>query len=757
MLSESPNPGEASNRVDLISWLWPYCDHEHAAVMYPHSGGKDSTGWLHNKEDVQRAVKAFVEGTLESERFETATKEGKSYTIHGATRLGLVPHRDSVVTVFCLDLDDHTGDGGNAHLRATLSKFFGVFTVLFTSKGGKGFHCFFKLKEPMAVRDFVAWSKAWGFNRLGEPEVFPKTEKLTQVWLPGEPNEQGGDRYISGDFESCVIDELPEAPTEHLTSTTLRFLRGQQTQPGRNEALNKAAFELGKKRVDCTQAWTLCERGSRLCGLEPDETRTTFESGYKAGMQAEPQLPTNSTNQATTGGSAIQYSLDGIGNGERFVSMHGQDARYCYKLKEWYVWDTTRWAVRRDRVEGMAKLAACSIEDEMHAVCGQGDGANAELRKKYGRHLRSTSTKRGLDEILYIARSEPGMSIDVGKLDGDPMLFNCKNGTIDLKTGTMRKHARSDMLTKISPVRYDPDAPCPRWLAFLDRVFGSDQELIGYMQRAAGYALTGDTSEQCLFFMHGLGCNGKSVFASVLLHVLGDYGQRAPAEIIMRQERSSASSPSPYIARLRGVRLAVTSELEDQQRFGEAKVKDLTGGDKIVGRALHKDPIEFDPTHKLLLYGNHKPSISGTDHGIWRRIRLIPFEVTIPESERDPHLIDALKAEASGILAWLVEGCTRWQRDGLGIPNAVSQATNTFRGESDQVGKFIEECCVKACGVSIPKGELHTAFASWCTASGEPYLSSKAFSMRLKSTGFGEARSRTAREWIGLELIGDQR
>ena len=168
----------------------------------------------------------------------------------------------------------------------------------------------------------------------------------------------------------------------------------------------------------------------------------------------------------------------------------------------------------------------------------------------------------------------------------------------------------------------------------------------------------------------------------MLIHVLGDYGQRMPAELIMRQERSSASSSSPYIARLRGVRLAVTSELEDQQRFGEAKVKDLTGGDKIVGRALHKDPIEFDPTHKMLLYGNHKPSITGTDHGIWRRIRLIPFEVTISEAERDPHLIDALKGEESGILAWLVDGCLGWQRDGLGAPEAVSQATDSFRARA---------------------------------------------------------------------------
>jgi len=696
--------------------------------MYKQSSGKDSPGWVKGEDDVLRATKAFVDRTLESECFDSVTKDGKPYAIHGATRLGLVPHRDSLVTVFCLDLDDHTGDGGHAHLRDSFSRFFGVTTLYFSSKGGKGLHGFFKLKEPMPTRDFVGWLKLWGFNRSGEPEVFPKTEKLTQVWLPGEPNELGGDRYISGEFESCVINELPEAPPVQLTSTTLRFLRGQASEPGRNEALNKVAFELGNKRIDRGQAWELCERASRLCGLEPFETKTTFDSGYQAGLQDGQRLP----NQATVDGSANHYSLNGIGNGERFVSMHAQDARYCFALKEWYVWDTTRWSVRPDRVAEMAKLSARSIED--------------------GGHRKKTSSKRGVDEILFMACSEPGMSIDLGKIDGDPMLFNCMNGTINLKTGTLGKHARSDMLTKISPASFDPKAGCPRWTLFLEQIFGGDAELISYIQQVSGYMMTGLTTEHCLFFMHGLGQNGKSVLASALIHVFGDYGQRAPAELIMKADRSSPGSASPDLARLRGARLVVTSELEEQQRFGEARIKDLTGGDRIVARGLYKDPVEFDPTHKLFLYGNHKPTISGTDAGIWRRMRLIPFEVSIPESERDLDLLDVLKGERDGILAWMVEGCLLWQRDRLSTPSVVAKATQDFRGQSDHVGRFIGECCEQADGVFVAKGELYTAYQRWCGREGEEPLAKNTFSTRISQRGINSKSTKSCRMWIGIEL-----
>lgn len=732
---EHPKPPAslgAITRAQLMRWLWPNCDHEHAAVMYPQSDGALSPGWVKGEEDVERAAKAFVDGTLACERFESVTKDGKSYSIRGATQLGFVPHRNSMVTVFCLDLDDHTDDGGNAHLVGSLSRFFGVSPVCFTSKGGKGFHCFFKLREPMAVRDFVAWSKAWGFNRLEEPEVFPKTEKLTQVWLPGEPNEQGGDRYISGGFDSCVINELPKAPPVQLTSTTLRYLRGQVSEPGRNIALNKVAHELGQKQINRSQAWILCERASRLCGLEPDETRTTFESGYKSGMQSEPQLPLNSTDQGAAENSANQYELDGIGNGERFSAMHARDARYCRELDTWFVWDTTRWLASSTRIEAMAKASARTIENY--------------------KYQRKSCGKQGINEMLFMARSEPSMSVRLDQFDGDPMLLNCQSGTVDLRTGVHRKHDRANLLRKISPIRYEEHEQCTIWLAFLDTVCCGDRELIGYIQRVCGYMLTGGVSEQCLFFIYGLGANGKSVFATLLLHLLGDYGVRTPAELVMKTHRTSAGSASPDVARLHGARLAVTSELDDEHKLGEARVKDITGGDRMVARPLYHMPFEFDPTHKLLLYGNHKPVISGTDQGIWRRIRLIPFAATIPETQRDPHLLDKLKCESGAILAWMVRGCLAWQRDGLGLAKSVAKATGSFRSESDVVGRFIDECCTLAEGVFVSKGDLYASYRAWCTLSGEQAQAKNLFGARIMQRGIKEKRSNTGRMWIGIEL-----
>ena len=703
--------------------------------MYPHSGGKRSHGWVKGKADVRRSTKAFVEGTLECERFESVTKDGKSYSIHGATRLGFVLHRDSQVSVICLDLDDHTDDGGNAHLAGSLSRFFGVAPVLFSSKGGKGVHGFFKLREPMPVGDFVAWSKSWGFNRKDEPEVFPKTDKLSQVWLPGEPNEQGGDRYISGDFDSCMISDLPKPPSELLTSTTLRYLRGEVAEPGRNSALNKAAHELGQKRIDRAQAWKLCERASQLCGLEPGETRTTFDSGYQSGKQVDQQLAMNSPYQVVADGSAIQYSLDGIGNGELFASMYGVDARYCESTDAWFVWDTTRWIQSKTRVQAMAKVTSRQITDPGH-------------RKK-------SSSKNGIKEMLYLAGSEPSMSVELANFDGSPMLLNCRSGTIDLQTGKIRKHDRSDLLAKISPMTYDPSGNCPGWLAFLETVFDHDHELISYIQRVCGYMLTGDVSEQCLFFLYGDGCNGKSVFTSMLQYVLGEYATRSPADLVMKTVRSTSGGASPDTARLLGARLAVTSELEEGHTLSESRVKDLTGGDRMVARPLYNAPFEFDPTHKLLLYGNHKPEIVGSDHGIWRRMRLIPFDVTIPEPVRDPHLLDHLKCESGAILAWMVNGCLDWQQQGLGLPKAVHIATGGFRAESDAVGRFIEECCVLADGTVTLKSVIYKAYTAWCQRSGEAVLTGKALHPRMLQHGIVDGRVNIGRSWIGIELRKD--
>lgn len=673
----------------------------------------------------------FVSGTLALERFETQTKEGTPYTIEDATRLGLVLHHDDVVSMCCLDLDDHADDGGNIHQLEPLCRFLGARPVVYTSKGGKGIHAFFALRNPMPTDEFVRWSKRWGFSRDGQPEMFPKSVGPSHILMPGEPNELGGDTYRSGDISTAIIEQLPDPPPVNVTKKTLRFLRGEVPQPGRNDALNTAAFELGQKMVERSAAWALCERGARLCGLEPAETERTFESGYGDGLSQSPAR-VSPFPSPKAGGS---FECDGIGHAERFAMMHRDHARYCVQENDWYVYKTNRWVRSAVEAQAMAKETARTIEDQ-------------SVRRK-------ASSKPGVKEILFLAASEPGMSVIASAFDGDPMLFNCQSGVIDLRTGTLRNHNPRDLMRQYSHVRFSPGKACPVWIAFLEVVCDGDEELIGYLQRVCGYLLTGDVSEQCLFFLFGDGCNGKSVFASVLQHILGSYAVRVPAELLMRPPRGGHGGPTPDAARLMGARLAVSTELEEGRRFAEVRIKELTGGDRQVARPLYGHPVEFDPTHKLLLFGNHTPEIVNDDEGIWRRMRLVPFGVTIDKHQRDPHLIDKLKAEADAILGWMVQGCVRWNQERLGVPEAVRRATSGYRYESDAVGRFIEECCDRVPDVELLKPVLYSRYKAWCERNGEYALSPKALFPRMEKLGIKDGRRGSVRFWIGLVIRED--
>ncbi len=275
------------DRLALLDWLLPHCEPGTASVMYPKQA-KEGPGWVQTADDVERAVAAWRAGTLTSERFASITQNGKRYTITNDSRLGLVPHRDGAVARFCLDFDDHDGDGGNVHLVESVDRFLQAESIKFTSKGGKGLHCLYALAEPMPVEQFVEWAKGWGFNRRGDIECFPKTVKRSQVWLPNEPNENGGDAHRGGTPESCVIKELPAAPSRRLNKDSLDFLRGFVARGYRNEALNRAAYHCGKQRIPDGEARKLCARGACLCGLvadEPEKSKATFDSGYRAGAE----------------------------------------------------------------------------------------------------------------------------------------------------------------------------------------------------------------------------------------------------------------------------------------------------------------------------------------------------------------------------------------------------------------------------------------------------------------------------------------
>jgi putative DNA primase/helicase len=342
-----------------------------------------------------------------------------------------------------------------------------------------------------------------------------------------------------------------------------------------------------------------------------------------------------------------------------------------------------------------------------------------------------------------------GMNLKSEDLDSNPWLLNVENGTIDVFSGEFRVHTQEEMITKIANVEYRPGADCPLWKKFLCEIMGYQPELIAFVQSAAGWALTGDISEQTMFILFGTGANGKSTFLNTIQYLLGDYATATPTETFMKKPGEQTSND---IARLRGTRFVTTTEAEQGRRFSETLIKKITGNDQITARFLYGEYFNFTPTFKIFMATNHKPVIKGTDHGIWRRIKLIPFTVRIEEENQDKHLESKLREEGSGILNWLLEGTARWRREGLKAPSAVLLATDEYRGEMDVIGNFLKERCTQQKDVMIRVRELYKAYTDWCDENHEHAVSERFFSMHIKELGFKQTRTAEARFWMALGL-----
>ncbi len=432
-----------------------------------------------------------------------------------------------------------------------------------------------------------------------------------------------------------------------------------------------------------------------------------------------------------------------LGNAERFEAFAGERFRYVHPWGSWVWYDGTRW--QRD-VDGEAVRCA---RDTLRLVAAEaGTIPDEDERGELLKHALDSESSARMGAMLGLAQSLLPLSPEA--LDANSDLFNCANGTLDLRTGDLRPHDRGDLLTRRSPVSYDPDATCPLWDAFLLRVLGGSERLVAFLQRAVGYSLTGHTSEQVLLLLYGIGANGKSTFLETVRALLGDYATQADFTTFLKREGEGARND---LARLVGTRFVSAVEAEAGKPLAEALVKQLTGGDTITARFLFKEFFDFRPTFKLWLAANHKPTISGGDHGIWRRIRLVPFTVTIPEAERDPKLTAKLAAELPGILAWAVRGCLAWRAEGLGVPDEVKAATDSYRDEMDVLAPFLDEACMASPGSRITARELYEAYETWCTANGERPRSQKSFSLGLKERGFEAVKgSKGVRCWQGVRL-----
>jgi P4 family phage/plasmid primase-like protien len=442
---------------------------------------------------------------------------------------------------------------------------------------------------------------------------------------------------------------------------------------------------------------------------------------------------------------AAQPQCTDYGNARRLVEQHGDDLRYV-KEWGWMTWDGRRWELdRTGEAERRAKATVLSIYQEAAE-------APEHLKKDLARHAIASQSSGKITSMLALAESEAELRARTDEFDTNDWLLTCINGTLDLRTGQLEPHDRRNMLTRAIDVIYDAQAACPGWLAFLDRIFAGDATLIAYVQRMIGYMLTGSTGAQCMFIAYGTGANGKSVLIEVIRALLGEYARNADGSTFTAQQSDRIRSD---LARLAGVRFVSTVELDEGRRLSEALVKQIAGGDVITARFLHKDEFEFKPRFKLLLATNHKPVIRGTDYAIWRRIRLIPFTVTIPEAERDPQLAEKLQQELPGILAWAVHGCLDWQQHGLQEPDTVKAATNDYRSEMDVIGQYLGERCVIAPRAVVLCAALYTNYVKWCEESGERAVNQRRFGAQMTERGFERVRSTGGWRYVGVSIGAD--
>jgi len=425
-----------------------------------------------------------------------------------------------------------------------------------------------------------------------------------------------------------------------------------------------------------------------------------------------------------------------LGNARLLVRLKGDLIRYCQQWKKWLIWDGRRWVI--DETGEIYRFAK-EVADYRWREAQEGNGDE----DRYLFATKCAGSER-IEAMVKLARSEPGIAVMPSELDRDAWLLNCKNGTVDLRTGKLRPADRSDMITKLCPTAFNPDASSYAWDRFLEAIFGASQSLIDFVRRYFGYSATGDVREQILLIMWGSGSNGKSTLLNALFDSIGsDYCLKAVPDLLLT--KANDSHPTER-ADLFGKRLVVCTETGDGRALNEPLVKELTGGDRIRARRMREDFWEFPPTHKAVLCTNHKPRVKGTDHGIWRRLALLPFNVQFwnpdkgesgpSELMQDKELPAKLAAEAEGILAWLVRGSLEWQRDGFRMPEEVMLATSEFQQAEDSIGLFITEKCIVADACKVRASDLFESYRAWSEQLGEHGLNQRRFGEALTAKGF---------------------
>ena len=469
-------------------------------------------------------------------------------------------------------------------------------------------------------------------------------------------------------------------------------------------------------------------------------------------LKAHPEAKLAKAGSAVANGT--DWQLTDAGNAYRLYDQHGHAIRYVPEMKKWFRYDGRQWC--SDDLGQMMRLAMKTAGTIINEAAAIAPIDSARSKKMYNHGVASLNEDR-LRKLLVCA--QPLCAVRPQELDADNWKFNCANWTLDLRTGHPLPHNPTDLITRMSPVVYNPAATCPTFDQFMLTIMNGSSDMISYIQKVLGSCLTGDITGQFLFVFYGSGANGKSTLLDTIRFILGELAGLAPATLLAGSKQEHATE----FADLKGKRLVVASETNAGDRLKDATVKMLTGEESIKARFMHCNFFEFVRTHKMILQTNHKPTLSDTGESMSRRLRLVPFAVTIPVGHRDPNLLEKLKAEASGILNWLLQGCGAWLCSGkrLDAPNEVMDATAAYLNDENPIKEFLDSRCIVSDRASVTRPQLIGTYTQWAQAAGvqKPLKSGDLYELILRIGGVTCAQWRSegstvpTRGFHGIGLI----
>lgn len=632
---------------------------------------------------------------------------------------------------FGVDLDNH-GEMSDDEFKELRKEFLSCLTSYAeVSQSGVGLHIICKGVLPQGARrrgNIEMYDSARFFAMTGKGNKLPVNERTNEIKKLWEKYLNKEDKYVftrdnapSTGFnllsDEEVLDKARESKNGSLF-TCLYYGQWQGIYESQSQAdlslCNILAFWCAKDNTQMDRIF----RSSKLMRDKWDEKRGEQTYGELTISQAVNNCKETFTSSFDSSKKFYNpltgevedrikknYDLTDTGNAQRFIDKFGDNLRYNFDNKAWMTFDGKTWI--RDNKQ-LVKTQVDILIDEMKKELASEE--NKELAREMARNVKHLSSNSGKEAMLKEAMHIGAMPTTNADYDKSEYYLNCKNGVVDLHNGDLLAHDKVLMLSKNTNIECDMENEPTRRIQFLHEIFSNDEGLIDYVQKAVGYTLTGDTKEQCFFQCYGDGANGKSVFLDIIYNMLGTYSLNSQVESILAKNTNS-SGASSEIARMNGARFVRTNEPNDGSRFNEGLVKQLVSGDVTTARFLYGNEFEFVPVFKLWIATNYKIEVRGTDYGIWRRMRLIPFKQKFEGKKMDKDLTNKLMKELPQILGRAVEGCIKWQEEGLHMPDIIESETKQYQVEMDKLGKFVEDCCKIDLTARERAGDLYKEYA----------------------------------------------